>query len=382
MRNKFTILCVAMFSVGSSFAQPVAKTELKEQFRNPQSEFRAFYPFHGAAHQEAGIIRTDLDHFYNKYGYGGVMIAPTTDKPYIAKKITEPGYMKHVGNGLQTTLPAGASPWLMTLPKGLSSYKHQAPEGSADLINPVPLNPYLSIEYFDKLREILAYSKETGRKVILYDEIGYPSGISNYTTPEKYYRQLLEKEEEIVNGPFSLKKAIPEQGTLMAVVAMNAVSGKRIDLTQKVRNSVLTWKAPNGKWRLMTFNCVTAKASGSELDYLRLMEFYVHGISRLMGSGLLKPDLQGGTNSVDEWVGRCSMILQSGKRVSEIAIFYPIADLEAFYRFDAPEYKKEMSLGTIVPYDNDFMVVGEMLLGELRCDFTFVHPDFLLSDKI
>jgi hypothetical protein len=75
-------------------------------------------------------------------------------------------------------------------------------------------------------------------------------------------------------------------------------------------------------------------------------------------------------------------MLQGGRRISDIAIFYPIADLEAFYHFDAPEYTKEMRWGSFVPYDNDFLAVGEMLLGEVHRDFTFIHPDFLLSDKV
>jgi hypothetical protein len=76
------------------------------------------------------------------------------------------------------------------------------------------------------------------------------------------------------------------------------------------------------------------------------------------------------------------MMLQGGRRVSEIAIFYPIADLLSFYKFDAPEYIKDMRWGTFVPYDNDFLAVGEMLLGEAHRDFTFLHPDHLLSDKL
>jgi hypothetical protein len=75
-------------------------------------------------------------------------------------------------------------------------------------------------------------------------------------------------------------------------------------------------------------------------------------------------------------------MLQGGKRVSDIAIFYPIADLEAFYHFDAPEYTKEMRWGTFVPYDNDYLAIGEMLLGNVHRDFTFLHPDFLLSEKL
>jgi len=101
-----------------------------------------------------------------------------------------------------------------------------------------------------------------------------------------------------------------------------------------------------------------------------------------MGSGLPKSEIHGGKTSFAEWVGRCDMMLQGGKRISDIAIFYPIADLEAFYHFDAPEYTKDMRWGTFVPYDNDFMANGEMLLGQVHRDFTFMHPDFLLSNKV
>jgi hypothetical protein len=121
---------------------------------------------------------------------------------------------------------------------------------------------------------------------------------------------------------------------------------------------------------------------GQTAGYRRLMELYIRGTNRLMGSGLPKSDVLGGITTFAEWVGRNSLMLQGGKRVSEIAIFYPIADLEAYYHFDAAAYTKEMRWGTFVPYDNDFLAVGEMLLGEVHRDFTFLHPDFLLSEKI
>ena len=578
MKSTVIAMCLVIIPFTGSYGQKEGTTGLKELFKNPPFEYRAIYPFHGAAgaaNKETASIRADLDNIYNNYGYGGVMIAPTTDKPFAGKQISEPGYIKHIGSGLQATLPLGASPWLMTLPKGLLPYKHQAPEGAADVIKPVPLPAYLSKEYFDQLREVLAYSKETGRKVVFYDEIGYPSGIANYTTPEKYYRQLLEKKEELVFGPSVFKKSISMEGSLMALVAMNANTKEKINLTPTLKNNQLNWKVPEGTWRVMTFKCVIAKASGGELDYKRatnyldpeaakwfvekvydlhakevgeyfgttlfqtffddvgifdeeltwtskfnekfkalygkdaalyypdlwenigqetdaariamfdtraelladgfpkvisdwgvknniqvsghcpgnydpqpvdmngdpfkfyrsqpvpmvdvifayptgrdgfklisdgadyydkpivvaetfssfsppgktlgyrrLMELYVRGINRLMGSGLPKSDVYGDNTTFAEWVGRNSMMLQGGKRVSEIAVFYPIADLQAFYHFDAQNNTKEMRWGTYVPQDNDYLAVGEMLLGEAHRDFTFMHPDFLLSDKI
>jgi hypothetical protein len=121
---------------------------------------------------------------------------------------------------------------------------------------------------------------------------------------------------------------------------------------------------------------------GQKAGYRRLMELYVHGINRLVGAGQsLEPSI-GGPATFAEWVGRNSLLLQGGQRVSEIAVFYPIAALQAFYRFDAPEYTREMSYGTFVPHDTDYLAVGGMLANEVHRGFTFLHPDVLLSDNV
>ena len=41
-----------------------------------------------------------------------------------------------------------------------------------------------------------------------------------------------------------------------------------------------------------------------------------------------------------------------------------------------------MRAGTFVPYDADYLAVGEMLLNQVHRDFTFLHPDVLLSEKV
>jgi hypothetical protein len=121
---------------------------------------------------------------------------------------------------------------------------------------------------------------------------------------------------------------------------------------------------------------------GQEAGYRRLMELYVHGINRLVGAGQSREPAIGGPATFAEWAGRNSLLLQGGQRVSEIAVFYPIAALQAFYRFDAPEYTREMAYGTFVPHDTDYLAVGGMLANEVHRGFTFLHPDVLLSDKV
>lgn len=578
MIYKLTAVCCAVLSIRFSFAQPGAMINLRDQFKNPPFEFRPFFPFQGAAStnwQGTANVQEQLKNIYIKYGYGGVLFSPGDNKPFAGKQNLEPGYMRHIGSGLQPTRPAGASPWLMILPPGGTSYKSEKPFPVQDTSKLIPLPAYLSKEYFNQLKQILAYSKTQGRKVIFYDEVGYPSGIANHTSPGKYHRKILEKEEEMIMGPVAFTKNIFGKGVLMAVVAMNVSTHERIDLTAFVQDGSLHWNAPAGNWKLLFFNCVTATTTGGELDYRsaidymdpeainwfvdkvyephakevgkyfgntlfqtffddvgifdeertwttkfnekfkertgldpaiyypalwenigeqtdaarvaffdtraellangfpkivsdwgvknnievsghcpgnydpqpvdmngdpfkfyraqpipmvdvifsyptgrdgfklvsdgasfydkpivaaetfssfsppgrasgyrRLMELYVRGINRLIGSGLPNSNASQGSTTFAEWVGRCSMMLQGGKRIADIAVFYPIADLEAFYHFDAPEYTKDMRWGSFVPYDNDFMAVGEMLLGTAHRDFSFIHPDFLLSDKI
>ena len=577
MVNRLLIICMAVLSTGISYAQPNVKLNLNDGFRNPPFEYRPFFPFQGAGspnYQSNANIQEQLENIYLKYGYGGIIAAPANDKPFIVIQKDQPSYLRHIGNGLQVTRPAGSSPWLMTLPLGVKPYKSEGRKDQ-DFSKLTPLPAYLSKEYFSQLKDILAISKKHDRKVILYDEVGYPSGIANHTTPEQYYRKLLVKDEERITSQTEFQKDISGKGVLMAIVAMNLSTLERINLTPLVNKHTLCWKAPAGDWKLMFFYCVSATPSGGELDYRstidfmdpdavnwfvdkvykphakevgeyfgntlfqtffddvgifdeertwttkfnekfkartglnpeiyypalwenigpeteaariaffdtraelladgfpklvtdwgmknnievsghapgnydpqpvdmngdpfkfyraqpipmvdvifsyptgrdgfklvsdgadyydkpivaaetfssfsppgkkagyrRLMELYIRGINRFMGSGLPSLDVPEEATTFANWVGRSSMMLQGGKRIADIAIYYPIADLEAYYHFDAVEYTKDMRWGTFVPYDNDFMAVGEMLLGEVHRDFTFVHPDFLLSNKI
>ncbi|MDW5288109.1 glycosyl hydrolase [Formosa sp. PL04] len=79
------------------------------------------------------------------------------------------------------------------------------------------------------------------------------------------------------------------------------------------------------------------------------------------------------------YVGRSCYMLQGGKRVSEIAILYPIESLQAGYYFDASENTKRA--GAWAYPEADYQEIGSMLTNEIRQDFTFVHPEFLIADK-
>jgi len=125
---------------------------------------------------------------------------------------------------------------------------------------------YLSGDYIKLYGIMLEKARELGMTVSLYDEFGFPSGsvgafAEGDGTPrfqQKYPEltiQRLDKTEEEITGPVVYLKKVPE-GKLMGVVAMESVSMKRIDLTGSVKDNLLKWKVPPGKWKIMIFICI------------------------------------------------------------------------------------------------------------------------------
>jgi len=521
-------------------------------------------------------IDEELHALYLERGFGGLMVAPSAPVAHAIFEGTSLPSMPVLQRplGLQYKNPPDASPWIPLAAKGeagIGSYVL----GIGGTFGAPPktgagVPAYLSKEYFDRLREVLEYSKRNNRKVIFYDEAGFPSGVANHTTPEKYYRKLLEKSEEHVTGPGEYKKDVPADGRLMAIVAVNRAARKRIDLTPMVKDGALAWHVPAGQWNIQTFRCITSKAvggivdynvaadymdpeavqwfidrvyephfrevgsyfgntifmsffddvgifsqertwavkfnekfrerlgrdpaiyypalwedigpetepariaffetraemladgfprlisewgaahglpvsghcpgnyevqpldmngdpfkfyraqpvpmidvifgrgfgrdgyklissaadlndkpvvaaetfntTGTSLGYGKMMELFARGITRFVTGANTVKDI-GGPAEFAKWAGRASMLLQGGRRVSEIAIFYPIAALEAFYYFDAPA-NSTIRAGTFVPPETDYLAVGEMLVDQVHRDFTFLHPDTLTSDRV
>lgn len=551
-----------------------------QAFQNPPFEFRPI-PSIGAGGTGPGLplsVTGELKTVYLDRGFGGLLVAPTAVPPPRSNTGgTFVGSGPRRPIGLQSENAPEASPWIPVAAPGeagLGSYVFSiggtsgAP-ASAAASSSVP--PYLSKEYFDLLRQVLDYSKENGRKIIFYDEVGFPSGIANHTTPPKYYRKLLERTEEQITGPAEYHGVIPADGVLMAAVSMNRNTLARVDLTPLVKDGAIDWKAPAGPWRVLIFRCVAGKSTGGvgdyngATDYLdpdavrwfintvyerharevgsyfgntifmsffddvgiysdertwtakfnerfrerigrdpaiyypalwddigaeteaarvaffdtraemladgfprlvsewgaahnlpvsghcpgnyevqpvdmngdpfkfyraqpipmvdvifgrgfgrdgyklissaadlydkpvvaaesfnntgttigcgKMMELFVRGINRFVTGTNTSKDI-GGPTAFAEWAGRTSLLLQGGRRVSDIAIFYPIAALEAFYHFDAAGYPTTMRSGTYVPWETDYLAVGEMLMNQLHRDFTFVHPDVFASDRI
>ncbi len=88
------------------------------------------------------------------------------------------------------------------------------------------------------------------------------------------------------------------------------------------------------------------------------------------------------TPESDRMIGRFCYMLQHGRHVADVAILYPIASLQAAYRFGdwaGPRgadvsYARE---GGFVPPETDYIELGELIFRGLRQDFTFLHPQAL-----
>ena len=79
-----------------------------------------------------------------------------------------------------------------------------------------------------------------------------------------------------------------------------------------------------------------------------------------------------------EYVGRSSMMLRGGRRVSEIGVLYPFEGLAGWFRFDNPDKIRQ---GFYISPETDYQTVSGWLTNDIRRDFTFIHPEFLLDEK-
>ena len=82
--------------------------------------------------------------------------------------------------------------------------------------------------------------------------------------------------------------------------------------------------------------------------------------------------------SYSKFVGRSCLLLQGGRRVSEIGVLYPFEELAGHFTFDKPD---DIRQGFFVSPETDYQKISSYLSNDIRCDFTFVHPEFFLEDK-
>ena len=110
--------------------------------------------------------------------------------------------------------------------------------------------------------------------------------------------------------------------------------------------------------------------------------FVQHGVWYNLGNITYLPELSwrnplyaDGLAAYNTYIGRLNVLLQErGRHVADIAVIYPIATLQAGFRFDGPI--SPYSGGVSVP-EADYIHLGELLATKVCRDFTFLHPEVL-----
>ena len=134
---------------------------------------------------------------------------------------------------------------------------------------------YLSEEYFDVYRTCIEEAEKLGLTLWIYDEYGFPSGTAGDINgdgigrfkqkyPEHTYKRLDKTEFIPVQKKTFTQPLSNEQ--LMAAVAMDTATLKRIDLQPFISGNTLTWDVPEGSWKIMIFTCVDA--GNTIVDYM------------------------------------------------------------------------------------------------------------------
>jgi len=127
---------------------------------------------------------------------------------------------------------------------------------------------YLSDDYFARYGDILKTGRELGMEVIMYDDIGFPSGSAGGKLQTLFPDDVMHRldlTETNVQGPVDYAARLPD-GKLMGIVAMNPQTWQRIDITSSVAGGQVLWKAPAGSWKIMIFTCVPM--GKPQVDYM------------------------------------------------------------------------------------------------------------------
>lgn len=129
--------------------------------------------------------------------------------------------------------------------------------------------------------------------------------------------------------------------------------------------------------------------------YRPMMEMFVRGVNFVIPHGMwynpdpktinipplispYNPKIAPALSEYSDFVGRSCLLLQGGRRVADIGLFYPFESLAGWYRFEDPKNPRQ---GFFVSPETDYQRISGWLTNEIRRDFTFIHPEFFLDDK-
>lgn len=564
VRSKMAGLFLAASMISSvAAAQQVNRSE----FENPPATYRPTVTTEEGAGY-AAPLEVATKRAIEELDAGAIMIAPQ-DGPGPDKPLDMAG-LAAVSLGLLDDYPATATPWLPKALPGEAKFGTYLADGRGGP-GAAPSLGYMTPAWFAEMNKLLGMAKARGLSAVYYDEAGFPSGSADGTIPERYYRQILQRDETSISPGQPYRLDVAMAGDVTAVVALDTQSGKREDLLALAKDGKIDWTAPRGNWLVQRFSIVRTRGKTTSPDYYaaadyldadatnwfleqaydraykglsshfgttirytffddvgiysdektwhpgiaarfetltgkpaalyypalwqdigpdtaaarvafyraraeqlgdtfpklltdwahahgvkttghapgnydiqptdtigdpfkfyahtdmpmadvlwgvgfarggfklissvsaqrdlprtaaeafsvnndangyrRMIELYIRGINYFV-TGARVPSKPVGTGSqFIRWAGRSSYLLQGGRHVADIALLFPVESLQAFYAFNDPRNTAKLPAGAHAYKDADYQAVGEMLLSDLRRDFTFVHPDALGSDK-
>jgi len=128
---------------------------------------------------------------------------------------------------------------------------------------------FMSPEFLKQYKAAVDEAAKQGMKMCLYDEFWFPSGSAGGLLASKHPEALGKRLDMLatdVTGPQEFAKPLPP-GTLMGIVAMEASTKRRLNITAEVKDASLRWNVPAGDWKIMIFTCVRDGGAGL-VDYL------------------------------------------------------------------------------------------------------------------
>ena len=127
--------------------------------------------------------------------------------------------------------------------------------------------------------------------------------------------------------------------------------------------------------------------------YRSIMDLFVRGVNFVVPHGLwynseqvyISPLVSPYSEKIapalpaySEFVGRSCMLLQGGKKIADIGVFYPFEELAGWYRFEDTDNPRQ---GFFISPETDYQDISGLLTNDIRQDFTFIHPEFFLDEK-
>ena len=118
------------------------------------------------------------------------------------------------------------------------------------------------------------------------------------------------------------------------------------------------------------------------------MEVYARGINFLLPHGTWwdpakmrivpeiswrNPEIGPELPRYNRWAARCETLLRAGRHVADIGVLYPIDDLAARYHVGLLPFTH----GKDPIPGSDYYELSRLLTGEIRRDFTFLHPEIV-----